>query len=157
MHPNAQTIESFYAAFGRRDAEGMAAAYAPDVEFSDPVFPHLRGDEARGMWRMLAGRAKDLRIEASAISADDTTGRAHWDAFYTFSQTGRSVHNRVDASFVFKDGKIVKHTDAFDLHAWAGMALGIPGKLFGWASPMQSKIRATADKGLRAFLAKSAL
>jgi ketosteroid isomerase-like protein len=154
MHDNARTIESFYTCFGRRDADGMNAFYAPDVEFSDPVFPHLRGDEARAMWRMLAGRAVDLRIEASAISADDTTGHAHWDAYYTFSQTGRKVHNQVDASFVFRDGKIARHKDTFDLHAWAGMALGLPGKLFGWSPPMQASIRRKADAGLRAFLKK---
>jgi ketosteroid isomerase-like protein len=117
------------------------------------VFPRLVGDEAFAMWRMLAGRAADLRIEASAIDADDATGRAHWDAFYTFSQTGRPVHNRVDATFAFRDGKIARHEDRFDLHAWAGMALGVPGKLFGWASPMQRGIRGKADAGLRAFIA----
>ncbi len=131
MHENARTIETFYACFGRRDAEGMVALYAPDVAFSDPVFPDLHGAEACGMWRMLAARALDLRIEASAIKADDASGSAHWDAYYTFTQTGRKVHNRVDATFTFVDGKITRHVDRFDLHAWAGMALGVPGKLLG--------------------------
>lgn len=153
VHPNAQTIEAFYRSFGRRDAEGMIACYTPDVAFSDPVFPLLTGAEAFAMWRMLTARAADLRIEASGIHADDTTGRAHWEAYYTFSQTGKAVHNRIDASFVFRDGKIARHTDSFDLRAWAGMALGLPGKLFGWLPPMQRSIRAKADKGLRAYMA----
>ena len=34
----------------------MADCYHPDVHFSDPVFPSLKGDEARGMWRMLCER-----------------------------------------------------------------------------------------------------
>ncbi len=106
------------------------------------------------MWRMLAARALDLRIEASAIKADDASGSAHWDAYYTFTQTGRKVHNRVDATFTFVDGKITRHVDRFDLHAWAGMALGVPGKLLGWTPFMQNKIRGNADAGLRAFLAK---
>lgn len=154
MHPNATTIETFYACFGKRDAEGMIACYAPDVEFSDPVFPRLVGEEAFSMWRMLAGRAADLRVEASGIDADDTSGRAHWEAYYTFSQTGGKVHNRIDATFVFRDGKIVRHTDRFDLRAWASMALGLKGKLLGWLPAVQNAIRANADKGLRAYIGK---
>lgn len=152
MHPNARTIETFYACFGRRDAEGMIACYAPDVAFSDPVFPALRGEEAFAMWRMLTGRAKDIRIEASGITADDTRGTASWDAFYTFSQTGRPVHNRVTASFVFGDGKVVRHDDRFDLHAWAGMALGWKGRLLGGLPFMQRTIRRNADRRLREYI-----
>lgn len=156
MHPNAKVIHDFYEAFGRRDAEAMVACYAEDVEFSDPVFPALRGDEARGMWRMLTGRAKDIKITASAIEADDSSGKAHWDADYTFSATGRFVNNRIDARFTFRDGKIVRHVDSFDLWKWSGMALGLPGNLFGWSPPLQNKIRKNADAGLRAFLKKRA-
>jgi ketosteroid isomerase-like protein len=153
MHANARTIEVFYTAFARRDAQGMIACYAPDVAFSDPVFPLLRGEEAFAMWRMLVGRASDLRVEASGIDADDTSGRAHWEAHYTFSRTGRSVHNRIDASFTFRYGKIVRHTDRFDLAAWAAMALGVPGKLFGRLPPLQWAIRKNADRALRAHMA----
>ncbi len=128
MHDNKRLIEDFYASFGRRDAEGMIACYAPDVVFSDPVFPHLVGEEAFSMWRMLAERAADLRVEASGIEADETTGRAHWDAYYTFSATGCFVHNVVDARFEIKNGKIVKHTDSFDLRRWASQALGLKGE-----------------------------
>ena len=155
-HPNAQAIQEFYAAFARRDAEGMIAHYAPDVRFSDPVFPSLRGEEAFAMWRMLTGRAADLRVEASDIDADDATGRAHWEAWYTFSATGNPVHNRIDARFVFKDGKIVEHADTFDLRKWAGMALGMKGKLLGWLPPVQASIRKQADAGLRAYMKKKA-
>ncbi len=153
MHPNATTIETFYACFGKRDAEGMLAFYDPSVEFTDPVFPSLRGPEAFAMWRMLTARATDLRLEVSGIDADDATGRAHWEAYYTFSQTGQKVHNRIDASFTFRDGKIVRHTDSFDLRAWAAMALGWKGKLLGWLPSVQRAIRANADKGLRAYMA----
>jgi ketosteroid isomerase-like protein len=154
VHANAQTIEKFYTCFGRRDAEGMIACYAPDVVFSDPVFPSLKGEEAFAMWRMLAGRAADLRVEASGIEADDASGRAHWEAYYTFSQTGNAVHNRIDATFAFRDGRIVRHTDRFDLRAWAAMALGLKGKLLGWAPPVQRAIRKNADAGLRAYMAR---
>ncbi len=70
MHPNEQLIQRFYEAFARRDAEAMAACYHRDVEFSDPVFPDLKGDEARDMWRMLASRAVDLEIRFKVLGAD---------------------------------------------------------------------------------------
>lgn len=154
MSDNAATIRQFYEHFGKRDAEGMVALYADDIEFSDPVFPALKGDEARAMWRMLCGRAADLRVEASGIEADEHSGKAHWDAHYTFSGTGRKVLNRIDARFTFRDGKIVKHQDTFDLWAWTRMALGLKGTLLGWSPIVQGAVRKQADKGLRAFMKK---
>lgn len=156
MHPNARLIEGFYRAFDAHDAGRMTACYADDVVFSDPVFTSLRGDEARAMWRMLCERGQDLRVVASRIEADDARGSAHWDADYTFSATGRPVHNRVEARFTFRDGKIVSHTDDFDLWRWAGMALGLKGKLLGWLPSVQASVRRRADAGLRAFLEKRA-
>src|SRR5689334_36845 len=154
MHPNAKIIEDFYAAFGKKDAEGMLAFYDGAVEFSDPVFPRLKGEEAFGMWRMLCERAQDFSLEASGIEANDTSGKAHWEAHYTFSATGRKVHNRIDARFTFKDGKIIRHQDSFDLWAWAGMALGLKGRLLGWTPFVQGAIRKQADAVLSAMLKK---
>ena len=61
-------ITEFYDAFSRCDAEAMAACYHDDVRFSDPVFTDLRGESAGNMWRMLCGRATDLKVEASNIA-----------------------------------------------------------------------------------------
>ena len=71
------------------------------------------------MWAMLCARATDLQVSASDVQADDLRGRAHWDASYTFGQTGRKVLNRIDAEFEFRDGLIIRHTDTFDFYAWA--------------------------------------
>ncbi len=152
MNSNEQLINRFYGAFQKRDAAGMNACYHRDVEFSDPVFPGLKGDRARGMWTMLCRNGADLKIEFMDVKADDKTGSAHWDAWYTFSKTGRKVLNRIDARFEFRDGLIYKHRDRFDLHAWAGQALGLPGKLLGGTAFMQNKIRAMAGKSLDDFL-----
>jgi ketosteroid isomerase-like protein len=157
MHPNAASITRFYTCFSKRDAEGMTAEYHRDVRFSDPVFQDLRGDRARAMWRMLTGRAKDMVLEFRDVEvdgADPTRGRAHWEARYTFSATGRKVHNVIDARFTFRDGKIADHVDTFDLWRWAGMALGPSGKLLGWAPFVQNGIRRRAVEGLDAFMAR---
>jgi ketosteroid isomerase-like protein len=154
VEPNAALIERFYTAFSKRDAEGMVACYHERVVFSDPVFVDLHGVEAKGMWRMLCERGKDLKVEFSGISADAISGKAHWEAWYTFSATGQKVHNIIDAEMKFQDGLIIEHKDRFDLYAWARQALGMKGLLLGWAPPVQNAIRGQARKGLSAFMAR---
>lgn len=152
-HPNEQLLHRFYRAFAEGDAETMASCYADDVRFSDPVFTDLRGERrAGGMWRMLCSRAADLKIEHSAVSADDETGSAHWEAWYTFATTGRKVHNVIDARFRFEDGKIVEHIDTFDFYRWSRMALGLPGVLLGWTPIIRNKVRGTAGGQLDKYL-----
>lgn len=153
-NPNEALIERFYGAFSERDGAGMAACYAPDVRFSDPVFTDLRGPEAGAMWRMLTGRANDLRIELLEREADDERGSARWRAHYTFTQTGRPVVNDVRASFRFADGLIVEHRDDFGFHRWARQALGPTGLLLGWTPLVKSGVRRRARAGLDEFQAE---
>ncbi|ACC74406.1 nuclear transport factor 2 family protein [Paraburkholderia phymatum] len=155
-HPNAALIERFYEAFQRRDVDTMAACYAPDVTFSDPVFTQLHGDEVSDMWRMLVSRAQEFTLAFSHVAADDGHGSAHWVASYVFSQTGRAVVNQIDARFVFRDGLIVEHRDRFDLWRWAGQALGAKGALLGWTPFVQGAIREQAKRGLAAWRARAA-
>ncbi len=152
MHPNEALIEQFYTAFARKDAEPMAAAYADGARFTDPVFTDLDADEARGMWRMLSKRARDLEVTFRDVHADDRTGRAHWEAKYTFAQTGRRVHNVIDAEFQFDGGKILRHIDRFDFWRWSRMALGPAGVLLGWTPIIRKKVQATARQNLDTFL-----
>ncbi|MCB9749285.1 MAG: nuclear transport factor 2 family protein [Myxococcales bacterium] len=154
MHAHAELITRFYDAFAAKDGEAMAACYHDDVRFSDPVFPELRGSDAGDMWRMLTSRATDLELEVSNITGDDARGGAHWEARYTFSATGRKVHNVIDASFRFKDGLIVEHVDDFDFYRWSRMALGPAGVLLGWTPIVRNKVRAQAGEQLRDFIAK---
>jgi len=157
MERHAELIQGFYVAFQRRDHAAMAACYAPDATFSDPVFRDLRGVRISAMWRMLCERGTDLRIEASGIEADADRGSAHWEAWYTFSATGRPVHNIIQASFHFRDGLIQRHTDSFDLYRWARQALGVKGLLLGWTPPVQHAIRAQAARALDGFIRRHML
>lgn len=152
MHANAEVIRRFYTSFSNRDASGMAACYHPAVRFSDEVFTELEGERATGMWRMLCERGTDLRIEFRDIDADDSTGRAHWEAWYTFSGTGRPVHNQIEAVFEFRDGKIIRHRDIFGFWRWASQALGPMGSLLGWTGFVKNRVRSKAAKSLDAFL-----
>jgi len=156
QHPHAALIAAFYAAFQRRDAAAMGACYAPAVTFQDPVFT-VTGWRARAMWRMLCERGKDLRVSVADIQGDATAGSARWEAWYTFSATGRQVHNVITAHFEFTEGRIVRHVDRFDLHRWASQALGLKGLLLGWAPPVRRAIRRQAARGLDAFIAARGL
>ena len=126
----------------------MAACYAPDAHFWDPVFQDLHGAEPGQMWRMLTGRAPDLRVELAEHSSDGESGTAHWIAHYTFSQTGRKVVNDVHATFRFANGLIADHRDEFDFTKWARQAIGLPGLL----PPVRSAVRRKAREGLAQFV-----
>lgn len=144
-----EVLRRFYDAFAKRDGEAMAACYADDVVFSDPVFPSLHGERARNMWRMLTQRAADFSLTYDVRGP----GLVHWEAHYTFSQTGRRVHNIIDAKLDVRDGRIVRHVDTFDFWRWSRQALGAPGLLLGWSSLLQKKVQASAAKGLDQFRA----
>ena len=154
---NDALIREFYEAFDQRDGDRMAACYAPDAHFSDPVFTDLNGEEPGAMWRMLTGRADDLRVELLEHDADGEQGTARWKAHYTFTQTGRPVVNDVKATFRFTDDHLIAdHRDDFSFHAWSRQALGPPGLLLGWTPIVRSATRKKARAGLDEFMAKSA-
>ena len=146
-------ITQFYKAFQNLNYGEMQRAYHAEATFSDPVFQNLNAGEVKAMWQMLLTSAKDLKIVFSDIHADEHQGRASWEAWYTFSKTGRPVHNIVRSSFDFKDGRIFSQQDSFDLWRWSRQALGISGLLLGWSPLVQNKIRGTARASLKKFMA----
>jgi ketosteroid isomerase-like protein len=154
---NTQLINAFYEAFQQRDAAGMAACYAPEISFSDPVFGRLEGERARAMWRMLnrpGGGGLELTFEVGDV--DDATGSATWQATYKAPTTGRPVENHIASRFWFADGLIVRHEDSFDLWKWASMALGPAGRLLGWSPMIRGTIRKRALANLDTFIAAEA-
>ncbi|WP_295959309.1 nuclear transport factor 2 family protein [Rhodoferax sp.] len=160
MHPNQRTLERFYAAFAQLDADTMAACYAEDAQFDDEVFSLHGKRELGGMWRMLCAatrtQGRDVwELESSGLQADASTGKAHWEAHYRFSTTGRLVHNRIDSAFSFNPaGLIVNHVDRFDFWRWSRQALGTPGLLLGWTPLLLTKVRRQAAANLKKFLAR---
>ena len=120
-------IEKFFIAFKNFDAETMTNCYHDEVVFEDPAFGRLKGERAKNMWRMLCENARDLSIEYTDIIVEDNNATAHWEAWYYFSLSGRKVHNIIDSKFELKEGKIIKHTDRFNLHRWAKQAMGFKG------------------------------
>lgn len=149
---NKDLINKFYTAFSKQDSDSMNACYHEEVVFIDPAFGELKGTRAKAMWSMLCKNAKDLTIEFSNVQADDNAGSANWKATYTFSATGRKVINEVSAKFEFKDGKISKHTDHFNLHKWASQAMGFKGWLLGSSAFFRNKLHDRTNKSLDKFI-----
>jgi limonene-1,2-epoxide hydrolase len=144
-------ITSFYEAFSKGKAEEMVSYYHSDIVFEDPAFGQLKGNEAKAMWKMLIERSKgNIIISYSDVKADGEIGTANWQAAYIFGPEKRKVVNKISAKLEFKDNKIIRHTDHFDVWKWASQALGWKGWLQGWTPIMRKQIQ----KQSRALLKK---
>jgi hypothetical protein len=152
MTANEITIHKFYTAFANSDIIEMCECYHPNVQFSDPVFGLLQGEEVLQMWRMLIEKSNgNLKIDFSEISANEFLGTAKWIANYRFSKTNRAVVNNIASKFHFQDGLIIRHTDDFDIWKWSKQALGIKGFLMGWTGFLQRKITDQARMSLSKY------
>jgi ketosteroid isomerase-like protein len=152
---NEAIIEKFYQSMANRDVEGMISCYHPEVQFEDPAFGVLKGERACDMWRMLFGSKKvPIQVTFSQIQANEQEGSAHWTAEYVFRQTGKKVYNVINAQFTFKDGKIYKHKDHFDLYKWAQQAFGFTGFLMGWTNFFKQKLQKKTKENLNFFIQK---
>ncbi len=135
----------------------MANFYAENATFRDEVFDLKGRKDIGAMWMMLTSRAQDFSLNFSNIQTKGDEVTADWEATYRFRKTGRMVHNRIKASFIMKDGLILKHTDRFNFHRWSQMALGLPGTLLGWTPFLKNKVRQEAEKNLQLFLEENRL
>ncbi|MEM7656323.1 MAG: nuclear transport factor 2 family protein [Bacteroidota bacterium] len=151
-----QLIHTFYESFAALDAEAMVACYHDEIIFEDPAFGRLYGEKAKAMWRMLlqSQQGKEFTVTHSQVEGNAKSGSAHWEARYHFGKDKRPVHNRIEARFQFEDGKIIRHTDHFDLYAWSRQAMGFSGWLMGWTDFFRKRLQGATDKQLAAFLAK---
>ena len=138
-------LTHLYDAFARRDGEAMAALYAPDAAFEDPVF-RLRGADIGRMWIGLTRRAKDFAISYSIAQVRPDAGAVEWTARYLFG--GRPVVNEIRSEIQFENGKIIQQVDRFEFPRWAAQALGLPGRLFGRFAWFQRAVSRKARRGL---------
>ncbi|WP_264564295.1 nuclear transport factor 2 family protein [Flavobacterium sp. N3904] len=152
MNANEQLIHKFYTAFANADAKTMCECYHTNIQFEDPAFGILKGNDVCKMWKMLIEKSRgNLKIEFSQIKADTYAGSAQWIATYNFSKTNRKVINVIQAQFQFQDDLIIKHSDYFDIWKWSKQAFGIKGLLFGWTGFMQKKIQEQALLSLKNY------
>lgn len=149
-----EIIDQFYTAFAKGDWQKMADCYHDDIEFEDPAFGRLDGNAAKWMWKMLLERSKgNLKIEHKVI--DDQ--HAEWTARYPFGPKKRLIVNKIQASFEFKDGKIIKHHDRFSLWKWAGQAFGLTGWIMGATPLFKNGLQKRTNLQLAQYIKKQKL
>lgn len=144
----------FYSALQTLNYEEMQKAYHPEAQYTDPIFGTLDAMQVKAMWKMLLTRGQDLQVAFSNVHATNSTGKCRWEAWYTFSKTGRFVHNIIRSSFEFKDGKIYRQHDSFSIWRWSRHALGIAGIFLGWSPWVQKEIKDGARENLKKFMGK---
>jgi ketosteroid isomerase-like protein len=154
MRNNQELIIQFYTALQNMDYKTMQDCYHDDAIFFDPVFQDLNAYEVRNMWEMLCKSAKGFSLTFSDIEANDEYGSCKWKATYHISGKNKKVNNSIKAYFKFHEGKILEHTDDFDLWKWSRQALGISGWILGWSEFLQQQIRVSAQDKLLEFLNK---
>jgi limonene-1,2-epoxide hydrolase len=154
MEQNIRIVDNFYSAFKHGDYKTMQQCYHPEVEFSDEVFPMLKGNDAMAMWHMLVEGARNskLQINYANILAVDDRVKCDWEAHYILSLTERKVHNQIHASFKFLDGLIYRHNDRFDFYRWTRMAFGFKGVVLGWTPWFRDRVRKTVATRLHKFI-----
>lgn len=149
-------ITKFYDAFHQLDADTMISLYGNAISFEDPAFGKLQGERAKRMWQMLCAsqKGKPFKIDYHDVTETEHAGSAVWEAHYTFSKTGRPVHNIITANFRLKDGKIIEHVDDFSLHKWASQAMGFKGKLLGGTAFFKRQLQKQTNAMLDTFIDK---
>ncbi|WP_324721296.1 nuclear transport factor 2 family protein [Salinimicrobium sp. HB62] len=155
QHPNEKIIEDFYQAFQNGNPKAMNDCYHKDIVFYDPVFGHLKGDRVRAMWYMLLEKGMgELKISFGEIQANDYNGSARWTATYYYGPSKRRVVNEVVGTFYIQNGKILQHTDHFDLWSWSRQALGFRGLFLGWTKSMKLRIQQESSRLLSGYMHK---
>ncbi len=148
---NKKLVTQFYYAFANAKPESMVICYADNIIFKDPAFGELKGERAKNMWRFILAKNKNIKITATDIFVSENSGTAKWKAEYQYGKNKRKVTNNILATFEFKDGKIAKHTDDFNLHDWSKQALGLKGLLLGWTPYFKKKLQTEVHARLDDF------
>jgi ketosteroid isomerase-like protein len=152
---NTELITKFYDSFAKGNIESMIECYHDDIVFEDPAFGTLKGETAKNMWRMLLSRREaTTEITYSDVQETADGGTAQWIASYIYGPKKRKVVNHVSAQLTISEGKIITHTDTFDMWKWTQQALGASGYLLGWSSFMQNKIQQKLSGLLKKYVDK---
>lgn len=150
-----EVVTKFYDAFLKKDYKTMQSLYAINAVFSDEIFKGLSGFEAGKMWQMLLTSGSEMSVEYKILDTSKKGAKVKWIADYTFSKTGRKVHNEVISTFEIEEGKIYTQRDKFNFGSWSKQALGFVPWLFGLLGVTQKKVQETASKGLNDFIRKN--
>jgi ketosteroid isomerase-like protein len=143
VHPNEQLLTTLFQCLNAHDHMGAAECYHDEATFRDIAFTLKGKRQIHAMWDMACsvnkkGIPSDIKATVQQLSANDATGKVLVDFDYTFRDTGRKVHNPVESTYHFRDGKIIQQTDKADAANWARQAFG---GFNGWVAGRFDRIR----------------
>ncbi|AMV37601.1 nuclear transport factor 2 family protein [Planctomyces sp. SH-PL62] len=148
MTPDEKTVQRFYEALQRFDAADASECYRDDAKFEDLAFQLSGKADISAMWRLVC--SKKVKIEFGDVRTEDGEVKAWWIADYMF-RGKRHVRYKIQPTFAFRDGKILRHVDSASRWEWAKQALGYPEAVLVTACP--PILRAKARKELDEFIA----
>jgi hypothetical protein len=154
MHSHESLVRQLFAALAARRPEDAAACYHPEVFYSEPLHPRLRGESVIDLWRMrlAPGEPYDIRLDEASGGGDGAAAR--WTVRTRVRGREVEIHGR--SLFAFREGRISRHYDHYSLWRWSAQALGPAGAAFGWLGPVRWALRTRARRALERFSAAPA-
>ena len=149
MHAHESLIKRFFASLRLRDAEAIAACYAPDAEYSSLVLGRVVGARVPAFWRMVCARGNLEELVVEKVDADDYRGLARWAATYACGP--QRVHHVTESTFRFEDGKIVRQHDRLEACP-NSRTIGSQQLASDESSPLVTALRARGLIALDAFV-----
>lgn len=151
---SAHLVARFFDAFGRGDAQQMAACYHPMVSYSNPVLPDLRGPMPGAMWSLALSRAPSLRLQWQVAFSDARKAQVTWCA--QWRQGRRDLRlDAVSTLSIWGDG-IARQVDEFRFSQWAGQTLGLRGRLLAWLPAFRRVVQRRTLAAVQAHRARAA-
>lgn len=151
MHTNEKLIHCYLRALRERDLQTMQMCYHGSITYEDDLFRELRKEEVGAMWEMRFGENPVWEVEYREVEASNVWGRAYWTLTYGHSKSGKPRRRHIVARFTFYEGKILYHSDAFNLYNWVKETQGAWWRFLVWFSPFRYFLRAGAHRRLKRF------
>ena len=153
MTPAEETVKTVYEAIQRGDAAAATACYCDDAYYEDLAFKLKGNGDIDAHVALVCSRK--VKVAYTNIHTDGLEVKGHWVFDYVFAKTGRPVHNEMNSTFKFRDGKIVDHRDEGNRWEWSKQALGFPQDIIVTLAP--PILRRQAIEELEKFKAEEKL
>jgi hypothetical protein len=142
-------VERFFSAYANADPVAMSACLHPQISYSDPLFPDLRGVRVGLRWHWQLRHATEFKLQKQIMFMDERKAQLKLDVAYLWH--GRAVHHEVLSTLTIWDDLIVRQIDEYPYWPYAKQAYGVAGHLLGglgWAQSVVQRRAAAAVEEL---------
>jgi len=130
--PHSLLLVKYLQAIKEQDLKTISSCFHEEAEFYEPAYGKLTGPKIAAWWTFFFAQAKEFHSEFDSLKVNGDKATVHSEHWYYWNATGAGVHNLVESEFDFKDGKIFRQIDNYNLNAWAFQAL--ESKFMGWTN-----------------------